>query len=199
MSARAVQVAMALLAALALAGCGAKGNPSTKDEEARDAEIVNVAISQELALIDAYRRVGSQVQKPENRALLRQFVAQEQEHVDGWTKAMRGLGGQVEAEAEELDYSGLKSERDYLLFAYELTSSELTHFLEDVTKLSTGAPQSFAAATAANEAQHLVVLRQALGTDLLEAVPDSFDTGEVPPPSPPPNAPNSSMPPGGKG
>jgi rubrerythrin len=199
MSARAVQVAMALLAALALAGCGAKSNPSTKDEQARDAEIVNVAIGQELALIDAYRRAGSFVKDAENRALLRKFVAQEQEHIDGWTKAMRGLGGQVEAEAEELDYSGLKSERDYLLFAYELTSSELTHFLEDVTKLSTGAPQSFAAATAANEAQHLVVLRQTLGTGLLEAVPDSFDTGEVPPPSAPPSGPNSSMPPGGKG
>ena len=96
---------------------------------------------------------------------------------------MRGLGGQVDAEAEELDYSGVKSEHDFLLFIYELTSSQLTHFLEDVTQLSTPAPRSFAASIAANQAQHLVVLRQTLGAGLVEAVPDAFDTGEVPPPA----------------
>jgi hypothetical protein len=178
-------------ATFALGGCGGTGNSAGPDERAKDAQVVNVAIGQDLALTDAYRRAGSFVHDPENRALLRQFVAQEQEHVDGWTKAMRGLGGQVEAEAEALDYSGVKSERDYLRFVYELTSSELTHFLEDVTQLSTRAPQSFAAAIAASEAQHLVVLRQALGADLLEAAPDAFDTGEVPPPE--------EMTPGGKG
>ena len=79
---------------------------------------------------------------------------------------MRGLGGEVEAEAEELDLSDVKSERDSLLFAYELTSPQLTHFLDDVTHLQTRAPQSFAASIAASEAQHLVVLRRLLGADL---------------------------------
>ena len=74
---------------------------------------------------------------------------------------MRGLGGEVDAEAEELDLSDVKSERDFLLFAYELTSLQLTHFLDDVTHLQTAAPQSFAASIAASQAQHLVVLRQA--------------------------------------
>ena len=106
---------------------------------------------------------------------------------------MRGLDGTVEAEPEELDYSGVRTEDDYLRFAYEVTSTDLTHFLEDVTQLSTSAPQSFAASIAANEAQHLVVLRQALGADLLEAVPESFDTGEVPPP-PPTQFPSSKTP-----
>ena len=55
---------------------------------------------------------------------------------------MRGLGGQVEAEAEELDYSDVKTAHDYLVFAYEVTSFQLTHFLEDVTQLSTSAPRS---------------------------------------------------------
>jgi hypothetical protein len=128
------------------------------------------------------------------RAVMRTYVAQELEHIDGWTKAMRGLDGTVEAEPEELDYSGVKTEDDYLRFAYEVTSADLTHFLDDVTQLSTSAPQSFAASIAANEAQHLVVLRQALGAGLVEAVPDSFDTGEVPPP--PVRAPSSKTPPG---
>lgn len=171
-----------LAAGLLLAGCGEKGNPAGSSEKAHDIEVLNVAIGQEEALVDAYKRAGAFVHDPEMRAVMRTYVAQELEHIDGWTKAMRGLNGTVEAEAEELDYSGIKTEDDYLRFAYEVTSTDLTHFLEDVTQLSTSAPQSFAAAIAANEAQHLVVLRQAIGAGLLEAVPDAFDTGEVPPP-----------------
>jgi rubrerythrin len=180
-------VVLATVGAL-IGGCGGTGNPATKDEKAKDAEILNVAIGQELTLIDAYRRGGALLDDPELRAVMRRYVAQEQEHIDGLTKSMRGLGGKVEAEAEELDYSEVKTANDYLLFVYRLTSSQLTHFLEDVTQLSTPAPQSFAASIAANEAQHLVVIRQALGAGLLDAVPDAFDTGEVPPPavSPPP-------------
>jgi rubrerythrin len=182
-----VGVALAAIAAVGVlaAGCGSGGNPAAMDEKEKDIAILNVAIGQDLSLIDGYRHAGALVHDPERRALFRKLVAQEQEHVDGWTKAMRGLGGKVEGEAEELDYSEVKSEDDYLRFAYELTSSQVTHFLEDVTQLSTRAPQSFAAAIAANEAQHLVVLRQTLGAGLLEAVPDSFDTGEVPPPPTP--------------
>ena len=114
--------------------------------------------------------------------MFRQFIAQEREHIDGWTKAMRGLGGEVEAEPEEVDLSDVKSERDYLLFAYDLIGLQLTHFLDDVTHLQTRAPQSFAAAIAASQAQHLVVIRQLLGADLAASVPEAFDTGEVPPP-----------------
>jgi hypothetical protein len=180
---RLAAAAAVLAAAGALLGCGQKGNPASVGERASDEAIVNTAIGQEMTLVDSYRRAGRYVRNGRNRALLRKLLAQEQEHIDGWTKAMRGLGGQVDAEAEALDYAGLESERDYLLFVYRLTGTQLTHFLDDVPQLSTPAPQSFAASIAAGEAQHLVVLRQALGAGLLEAVPDSFDTGEVPPPA----------------
>ena len=181
---------VALLAAAALlAGCGGGGDGSggggtVADEKAADAEILNVAISQELTLVEAFDPGLPLLRRPEARALFRQFIAQEREHIDGWTKAMRGLGGEVEAEPEELDLSDVKSERDALLFAYELTSLQLTHFLDDVTHLQTRAPQSFAASIAASQAQHLVVLRRLLGADLAESVPEAFDTGEVPPPAP---------------
>lgn len=184
---RAVAVALVALAGAAgAAGCGEKGNPAAHGDKQHDVEVLNVAITQELTLVDAYRLVESKLAAPRLRAVMRLYVAQELEHVDGLTKAMRGLGGSVEAEAEELDDEGLKTRRDYLLFAYEQTSAQLTHFLEDVTQLATPAPRSFAASIAANMAQHLVVLRQTLGAGLLEAVPDAFDTGEVPPPGSPP-------------
>ncbi len=175
-------IATILAAGILFVGCAKKGNPAAPEEKASDARVINVAISQELTLADAYRRAARAVHDPEMHAVLRKYAAQEQEHIDGWMRELRGLGAAVDSEAEKLDYSSLKSEHDYLMFSYELTNSQLTHFLGDVTQLSTPGPQSIAAAIAASEAQHLVVLRQALGADLLEAVPDSFDTGEVPPP-----------------
>ena len=150
-------------------------------EKAADAEILNVAISQELTLVEAFDLGLPLLQRAQARALFRQFIAQEREHIDGFTKAMRGLGGEVDAEPEEIDLSDVKDERDYLLFAYDLIGLQLTHFLDDVTHLQTRAPQSFAAAIAASQAQHLVVLRQLLGAGLAESVPEAFDTGEVPP------------------
>lgn len=179
-----------LLVALLLIGCGDDGGDGegggggdVAAEKAADAEIVNVAISQELTLVEAFDLGLPMLRRSEARGLFRQFIAQEREHIDGFTKAMRGLGGEVDAEPEEIDLSEVESERDYLLFAYDLIGLQLTHFLDDVTHLHNRAPQSFAAAIAASQAQHLVVLRQLLGADLHEAVPEAFDTGEVPPPA----------------
>lgn len=175
-------IAALLALALLVSGCGEHHNPAASGEKSRDAEVLNVAIGQEMALAEVYRTVGAHLRNPEAKAIMRRYAAQEAEHIDGWTKALRGLGEELDAETAEVDYSGLRGEADYLRFAYEQTGDQLTHFLEDVTQLSTPAPRSFAASIAANEAQHLVVIRQLLGTGLIEAVPESFDTGEVPPP-----------------
>jgi len=183
-------LAALVVAGVALTGCGSDdeggsgGGSDVAAEKAADAEILNVAITQELTLIEAFDQGLPLLRRPQARELFRQFVAQEREHIDGFTKAMRGLGGEVDAEPEEIDLSDVKSERDYLFFAYDLIGLQLTHFLDDVTHLHNRAPQSFAAAIAASQAQHLVVLRQLLGADLPEAVPEAFDTGEVPPPTP---------------
>jgi rubrerythrin len=180
--------AAVLVAAALLGGCGGGGGGggegTAADEKAADAEILNVAIGQEMTLVDAFYGGLPLLRRPETRALFRQFIAQEREHIDGFTQAMRGLGGEVDAEAEELDTSEVKTEHDFLLLAYQLTSSQLTHFLDDVTHLEMRAPQSFAAAIAASQAQHLVVIRRLLGAGLAASAPDAFDTGEVPAPTP---------------
>ncbi len=140
-------------------------------ERAADAEVLNVAIGQEMTLVDGLSAGLPLVRRARARALLRNLIAQEREHIDGFTKAMRGLGAENEAEAEDLDISDLRTERDALLFAYELSSSQLTHFLDDVTHLQSRAPQSFAASIAASQAQHLVALRRLLGADLASPCP----------------------------
>src|SRR5262245_11386189 len=111
----------AVTAAGLVSGCGDGGNGGSGGggdvaaEKAADAEILNVAISQELTLVEAFDQGMPLLRRPQARALFRQFIAQEREHVDGFTKAMRGLGGEVDAEPEEIDLSDVKSEGDYLL------------------------------------------------------------------------------------
>jgi hypothetical protein len=107
---------------------------------------------------------------------------QAQEQVVALTKAIRGLGGEVEAEAEELDLSEVKDETGFLTFAYELESAAIAAYNDTVVGLQTSAPRRVSASIAANKAQHLVILRQLLGADLLESFPEAFDGGQVPPP-----------------
>ena len=174
-------IALALTLVAVLAGCGEDGG-AAKDERDSDAEIVNVSISQELTLIQAHTRALPFLRRAEARAVARLFRAQEQEHVNGLMRTLRGLGRDFEAEATEVDFSAVRDERDALLLLYEMTGDQLTSELEDVPHLATPAPQSMAAAIAANQAQHLVLLRQLLGAAAPASVPEAFDTGEVPPP-----------------
>jgi rubrerythrin len=168
--------------AFSLAGCGGSHDSPKEGEKSFDAAAVNVSAGEELTMIDTFEEGLPLLRRPEARALIRQFQGQEEEHLNGLTKLLRGLGGKVEAEAAEVDLSGIKSERDFLHLAYRLTGAALTNYLETVPHLSTPAPQALSASIAASEAQHLVALRQLLGAGLTASVPEAFDTGEVPPP-----------------
>ena len=95
---------------------------------------------------------------------------------------MRGLGGEVDgekiaAEREALDYTGVKSRADFLVFAYERESRGIADDLTEISKLSASWPRSLLGSIAANQAQHLVLLRQALGAGPLASVPEPFETG----------------------
>jgi rubrerythrin len=187
-------LALPVLAVLGafLAGCGGGGGGDTTstaavehapaaEEQASDAEMMNVALTQELTLIQVYNH-SLRLLHGEEADLARQFLAQEQEHVDGITRTLRGLQGETDAEGEEVDYTRVKTAEDAVFQLYGMTNLQLRHYIDDVAHLNTVAPRSFVTTMAANEAQHLVAFRQLLGADLGEAVPEAFDGGEVPPP-----------------
>jgi hypothetical protein len=176
-------LAFALLAfALAAGGCGDSGHGAeTNPEKGSDAAVLNDGLSRELTALDAYTRGNGLLRGPE-RVLGRQLRAQEQEYVDALTKAIRGLGGDTEAAVEELDFIRVKDQGAFLTLAYELESAGLAFYEAVVSRLNTSAPRTLDAALAAGHAQHLVVLRQALGADRAASVPEGFDGGEVPPP-----------------
>jgi len=174
-------VALAALGLVA-AGCGDSGHGAETDpEKGSDAAILNEGLSRELTALDAYTR-GNGLLLDSERVLGRQLRAQEQEYVDALTKAIRGLGGDTEAAAEELDFTQVKGGGAFLALAYELESAGLAFYEAVAPRLNTSTPRTLDTALAAGHAQHLVVLRQALGASRVASVPEGFDGGEVPPP-----------------
>jgi Ferritin-like domain len=177
----AVVLALVGVGILVAAGCGNSGRGAETDpEKGSDAEILNEALGRELTILDAYTR-GRPLLRGQ-RAVGRRLRAHQQEYIDALTKAIRGLGGDTEAKPESLDFSRVEDEADLLRLGYELESSALAFYIEVAPRLYTAAPRTLSAALAAGHAQHLVVLRQGLGTNAAASIPEGFDGGEVPAP-----------------
>ncbi len=170
---------------IAAAGCGRSGQGAATDsDKASDVEYLNTVLAQELTGVDAY---GRALPLLGGRALVvaRQFRAQAQAHVNAATKTIRGVGGTTEAEASEPETPGPRSREEALLLAYEEENAALAQALDAAPHLLTAAPRMLVASLAASHAQHIAVLRQLLGDDLAQSVPEAFETGDAPPPTPP--------------
>lgn len=178
------RAAVFLVAATALlaAGCGHKGHGAATDsEKAADVEVLNGVLSQELTAVAAYELGLPRLHGP-MLAVAREFRGQDQAHVDALTKSIRGLGGEIEAEAGELEPPGPRTQADALVLAYEAENTALGQALDAVPHLLTPAPRGLAAALATDHAQHLTILRQGLGAGQAASVPEPFESGDVPPP-----------------
>jgi hypothetical protein len=182
---RAVVVFLAgLLIGAAGAGCGQHGHgASTDSEKAADSEALNELLARELTVIGSY---GSSLAHAHGRAraLSLRLRGQDQAHVDALEKAIRGVGGEADAEPLPLELEGGRpaSEAEALTLAYEEENAALDLALGSVPDLRTGAARGLAAALAADHAQHLTVLRQLLGAGLGASVPAPFESGGEPPP-----------------
>ena len=176
-------LATAVALAAALGACGGDGDASAAEEEkAADIAILNEVLGRQLSAVDAYDVVLPGLHG-EALAAARFFRAQEQEHVDSIVKALRGLGGRAEPQPEEIDTEGLKIEADRLRFLYELESATIDAELDAIPNLTETWPRTLLGTTVANQAQHLVLLRRALGAKPLETVPEAFEDGTTPAPS----------------
>ena len=63
-----------------------------------------------------------------------------------------------------------------------MESATIDEELSAIAKLEAPRPRSLLASTVANQAQHLTLLRQALGAGPLASVPVPFENGTAPPP-----------------
>jgi Ferritin-like domain len=170
---------IALCLVLAALGCGKSGQGAETDpEKGNDAEILNAALAQELALLELYTEAQPRLKA--FAATGRQLRAHEQQYADAIAKALRGLGGEEDAEPAALDLTEARSEADLLARAYELENVVYLAYVDAAPRLFTDAPRTLASALAAAHARHLVVLRQGLGASPEEAVAEAFESGEEP-------------------
>lgn len=180
------RLAVGVLVALALfaAGCGGSGAGTTTavPDKAADGETLNNVLARELAAIRAYQQTLPLLHGP-LLTTAREFRGQEQEHVNAVTKALRGLGEKAEPEKEEIESEGLKTQADALAFLYEVESVSVAYDLRAISHLTAAWPRSLLGSIAANQAQHLVVLRRALGAEVAESIPGAFEDGTAPAPS----------------
>lgn len=172
-------IATALTAGLG--ACGGGGPTTTAQEKEEDAEVVNEILGRQLAVVAAYGEVLPDLHGAD-LAAARQFRAQEQEHADATTKMLRGLGAAAEPAEETIEVEDLKTRRDALTFLYEMESATIDHEFGALGRLHLAWPRPELASMAANQAQHLVLIRRALGVAPLETVPEAFETGETPAP-----------------
>ena len=174
---RALLAAAAVALAAGLVSCGSSGGTATAvPERGADAELLNGILSRQTAAVDAYDRTLSHL-GGRNLALARVFRAQEQEHIDAIVKALRGLGGRAEPEAEAIEAKKLKTEADYLGFLYELESATIDAELSAISKLTASWPRSLLASIVANQAQHLTLLRGMMGAKPIDTIPGAFENG----------------------
>jgi len=177
--------AFLIVLAIGVSGCGHSGHGAATDsDKAADVEVLNTLLSQELTTVLAYEQASSLLHGG-TFAVAGQLSGQDQTHLDAITKAIRGVGGETDAEAGELETPGPKDREEALLLLYEEENAGLSEALDAVPRLNTPAPRTLAASLAASHAQHLTALRQLLGANLAASVPDAFESGDVPAPVPP--------------
>jgi hypothetical protein len=182
-----------LLIAGILAGCGGGGSSTTasaaavatpvpSEEESADAAILDTVLARQEAAVEAFAKVGPALPSRLAR-MAAYFRAQEQEHVDAVLKALRGLKSPAEPAPEPLEVGDLKSDEERLVFLYQVESATIDEELSAISKLEASWPRSLLASTVANQAQHLTLLRQALGAGPLASVPVPFENGTGEPPA----------------
>jgi len=178
---RAVLAVAAVLAlAVGLAACGTSGESATAAADTRgDAEALNRVLSRQMAVVGAYDE-AIEALRGRRRAIARQFRAQEQEHIDAVTRAMQNLEVEVEPEVEAAAPPTQPGEAARLAYLAELEGRTIEIELGAIAALTDSRPRAILGSIVANQAQHLVLLRRALGAPPLSTVPSAFETGAEP-------------------
>src|SRR5262249_37609599 len=150
-------------------------------EESADAATLNAVLGRQEAAVAAFGQVGPAL-PPRLAPLAAYFRAPGQEHADSGGKALRGLKSPPQPPPAENRAGEPNDPRERLTFLYEVESATIDEELSAIAKLESSWPRSLLASTVADQAQHLVLLRRALGAGPLAQVPVPFENGTSPPP-----------------
>ena len=145
-----------------------------------DASILTSAIRLENTAVAAYATaVKTGVLTPQFRRTATLFGRQEAEHAAALTAALKGLGGTPPTGTDPKLLAPLaraRTQKQVAEFAIHLELMAVAAYYDASKMLRQARLLQTSAQIMANEGQHLVVLRQALGKD---AVPNAFENGKA--------------------
>jgi len=148
---------------------------SREEDDAADVEILNGALDLELMSVAAYKAAAARL-RGEVLQIGKLLVEQEQEHADALVSAVEDAGGTPNRAKSSYDFPELRSQRDALRFVLELENTAVAAYIDALPRITKSDLRGTASAIVTNEAQHISVLRGALG---LPQVPHAFVNGEA--------------------
>jgi rubrerythrin len=160
-----------------LSACGNDGKttttPGADERDKVDVEILNGALDLELMAVAAYKTGAGQL-KGDVLQVVKGFLEQEQEHADALAQAIRDADGTPNKAKSSYDFPKFASQDGVLKFAIALENTAVAAYIDALPKLTKSDLRATAASILTVEAEHISVLRGALG---LAPVPDAFVTG----------------------
>ncbi len=163
-------------AAGALAGCGGKKKTRGRvaDQVAdRDVRLLNGLLELERRAIDAYTAGIPLLEGADKRAATL-FLRQELAHAGMLLALIAHSGGGAAPRAASYPLGRAGGRDGILRLLHNVERAEVAGYLDAIGQLSPGRLRSSAASILADDAQHVSVLRSALG---LSATPAAFVTG----------------------
>jgi rubrerythrin len=161
-----------------LSACGSDDTATAPGDDERDkvdVEILNGALDLELMAVAAYK-AGAAKLRGSVLQIAKGFLEQEQDHADALGKAIRDAGGTPNKAKSSYDFPRFVSQDAVLTFAVKLENTAVAAYIDALPKLTKGDLRATAASILTTEAEHISVLRDALG---LPPVPAAFVTGEA--------------------
>jgi hypothetical protein len=169
---------LAGLAGLAVAGCGSQSLKAQVHNSApvlgTDVDLLNSLLHLEHVAIAAYT-AGTPLLEPATHKAGMLFLNDELSHAGALAGLIKAAGGKPIKPAPSYALGHPRSSREVLALLHEVENAQLTAYLDAVTRLEPGSVKQSVASILANDAQHVAVVRAALGQP---AVPSAFVTGK---------------------
>jgi rubrerythrin len=143
-----------------LAACG--GGGKSQRPARSEVEILNGLLEIENRAVAAYV-AGAPLLKGELLRLARQFLAHQKEHADTLSRAVQQAGGTPRKPQSSYSFPGVKTQTDVLKLAVKVESAAIAACIDALSTLSTAELRAKVGSIVASDAEHLAVLRQALG------------------------------------
>lgn len=154
-------------------GSGGPGTPGANKESGSDVDILNQALDLEHKAIYAYT-AGAKILKGDALKAAKLFLKHEQAHAAALQAAIEAMKGKPHVASASYEIGAPKTQTDVLKLADMIENVAVQAYVGAIPQLASPELRATAASIATNEAEHIAVLRTALG---MPPVPSPFVAG----------------------